>query len=43
MGTWDVGPFDNDIAADWCYDLHVVAPEALQAVRATLLRAVDQR
>ncbi|GIF71407.1 DUF4259 domain-containing protein [Asanoa siamensis] len=21
MGTWDVGPFDNDAAADWCADL----------------------
>ena len=26
MGTWDVGPFDNDTAADWCGDLHDAAP-----------------
>jgi hypothetical protein len=25
MGTWDVGPFANDIAADWCGDLHDAA------------------
>ncbi|MEO3863339.1 DUF4259 domain-containing protein, partial [Acrocarpospora sp. B8E8] len=22
MGTWDVGPFDNDHAADWCGHLN---------------------
>ncbi len=27
MGTWDVGPFDNDTAADWCGDLDDAAPE----------------
>jgi hypothetical protein len=27
MGTWDVGPFDNDTAADWCGDLDAAAPE----------------
>ena len=21
MGSWDIGPFDNDDAADWLYDL----------------------
>jgi hypothetical protein len=26
MGTWDVGPFDNDTAADWCGDLHDATP-----------------
>jgi hypothetical protein len=26
MGTWDVGPFDNDTAADWCADLHDASP-----------------
>jgi hypothetical protein len=26
MGTWDVGPFDNDHAADWCGDLDEAAP-----------------
>jgi hypothetical protein len=27
MVAWDVGPFDNDPAADWCGDLHDAAPE----------------
>ncbi|WP_426507348.1 DUF4259 domain-containing protein [Dactylosporangium sp. McL0621] len=22
VGTWDVGPLDNDTAADWCRELH---------------------
>jgi len=26
MGTGDVGPFDNDNAADWCGDLHDAEP-----------------
>ena len=34
MGTWDVGPFDNDTAADWCGDLDEAAPEQ----RAALIR-----
>jgi hypothetical protein len=34
MGTWDVGPFDNDTAADWCGDLDDAAPER----RAVLVR-----
>src|SRR5688572_22483051 len=34
MGTWDVGPFDNDNAADWCGDLDDAAPEQ----RAVLIR-----
>lgn len=25
MGTWDVGPFDNDTAADFCGDLEEAA------------------
>lgn len=32
MGTWDVGPFDNDTAADWCGDLDEAAPEQRAAV-----------
>ena len=28
MGTWDVGPFDNDTAADWCGDLDDTSPDA---------------
>lgn len=37
MGTWDVGPFDNDTAADWCGGLDDAAPEAREEmVRAAL-------
>ncbi|MGC5412478.1 DUF4259 domain-containing protein, partial [Streptomyces sp. DT225] len=37
MGTWDVGPFDNDTAADWCGGLDDAAPEAREGmVRAAL-------
>jgi hypothetical protein len=37
MGTWDVGPFNNDTAADWCGDLHDAgADQRLPLVRATL-------
>lgn len=32
MGTWDVGPFDNDTAADWCGDLDEAAPEERPAL-----------
>jgi hypothetical protein len=39
MGTWDVGPFDNDTAADWCGDLDDAAPEQ----RAALIREVLSR
>lgn len=42
MGTWDVGPFDNDTAADWCGDLDDASPDARQGlVRDTLARAAD--
>ncbi|MFI6617968.1 DUF4259 domain-containing protein [Streptomyces sp. NPDC050528] len=42
MGTWDVGPFDNDTAADWCGDLDDASPEERQGlVRDTLTRAAD--
>ncbi|GAA3779868.1 hypothetical protein GCM10022225_80140 [Plantactinospora mayteni] len=42
MGTWDVGPFDNDTAADWCGDLHDAAEhQRLPLVRATLSAVVD--
>ncbi|THA74607.1 DUF4259 domain-containing protein [Streptomyces sp. A0592] len=42
MGTWDVGPFDNDTAADWCGDLDDASPEARQGlVRDALARAAD--
>jgi hypothetical protein len=39
MGTWGVGPFDNDTAADWCGDLDEAAPEQ----RAALIRGVLSR
>jgi Domain of unknown function (DUF4259) len=39
MGTWDVGPFDNDTAADWCGDLDDAAPEQ----RAALIREALSR
>lgn len=34
MGAWDVGPFDNDTAADWCGGLNEAIPEQ----RAVLIR-----
>ncbi|GIG87708.1 DUF4259 domain-containing protein [Plantactinospora endophytica] len=41
MGTWDVGPFDNDTAADWCGNLHDAAEhQRLPLVRATLSAVV---
>ncbi|MFJ8364307.1 DUF4259 domain-containing protein [Streptomyces sp. NPDC093984] len=42
MGTWDVGPFDNDAAADFCGDLDEAAVgEREDIVRSTLIRAID--
>ncbi|MCQ6552839.1 DUF4259 domain-containing protein [Streptomyces sp. C10-9-1] len=42
MGTWDVGPFGNDTAADWCGDLDDASPDARRGmVRDTLARAAD--
>ncbi|NAS24896.1 DUF4259 domain-containing protein [Herbidospora sp. NEAU-GS84] len=42
MGTWDIGPFDNDSAADWCGDLHdTPAAERPAALRAALAVAAD--
>jgi hypothetical protein len=42
MGTWDVGPFNNDTAADWCGDLHDAAgDQRLPLVRAALTAVVD--
>jgi hypothetical protein len=35
MGTWDVGPFDNDTAADWCGDLD----DAASGQRPTIVRS----
>ena len=42
MGTWDVGPFDNDTAADWCGDLHDATPTLRPAmVRGAFTAVVD--
>jgi len=42
MGTWDVGPFDNDTAADWCGDLDDAAPgERSGLVRSALTAVLD--
>ncbi|GAA1040087.1 hypothetical protein GCM10009557_60380 [Virgisporangium ochraceum] len=42
MGTWDVGPFDNDTAADWCGDLDEAAPEQREAlIRDVLTRVAE--
>jgi hypothetical protein len=40
MGTWDVGPFDNDTAADWCGDLHDAAPDERPVLARSALTAV---
>lgn len=42
MGTWDVGPFDNDTAADWCGDLDEAAPEQRAAVNRDALSRVAE-
>lgn len=42
MGTWDVGPFDNDTAADWCGDLNEAAPGKRPAlIREALTQVAD--
>ncbi|MGW0754095.1 DUF4259 domain-containing protein [Streptomyces sp. NPDC002587] len=42
MGTWDVGPFDNDTAADFSGDLdEASAYERESIIRKTLVRAID--
>lgn len=40
MGTWDVGPFDNDAAADWCGDLDEAAPGQRPGIVRDALTAV---
>lgn len=41
MGTWDIGPFENDTAADFARTLdETAADERENLVRATLTRAV---
>lgn len=42
MGTWDVDPFDNDTAADFCDDLDGVAESEREGmIRSILIRAAD--
>lgn len=42
MGSWDVGPFDNDVAADWCGDLdEAAAGQRPAVVRGALSAVVD--
>jgi hypothetical protein len=40
MGTWDVGPFDNDTAADWCGDLDAAASGQRPTIVRNALTAV---
>jgi len=40
MGTWDVGPFDNDTAADWCGDLNDAASQRRPTIVRSALTAV---
>ncbi|WP_176710583.1 DUF4259 domain-containing protein [Micromonospora sediminicola] len=40
MATWNVGPFDNDAAAEWCEQFEAAAPaERTEAVSGALRRA----
>ncbi|MEV7122198.1 DUF4259 domain-containing protein [Kitasatospora griseola] len=42
MGTWDIGPFENDMAADFADALDEVAEDEREAlVRTTLIRTVQ--
>ena len=42
MGTWGLGPFDNDTAADWAGDLDDAAPaQRPTLIREALTAAVD--
>ncbi|PJE96993.1 hypothetical protein CUT44_11260 [Streptomyces carminius] len=44
MGAWDVGPFENDMAADFAHTLDETAPDKRESlVRSTLGRAVQAR
>jgi hypothetical protein len=42
MGTWDVGPFDNDTAADWCGDLDDAVPGQREALIRDALSTVAE-
>ncbi|WP_285571842.1 MULTISPECIES: DUF4259 domain-containing protein [unclassified Streptomyces] len=42
MGTWDIGPFDNDTAADFSSALDDAASEARESmIRSAIKRAAD--
>lgn len=42
MGTWDIGPFENDMAADFAYTLDETAQDKREGlVRATLSRTIQ--
>ncbi|MFJ6566753.1 DUF4259 domain-containing protein [Streptomyces sp. NPDC091292] len=42
MGTWDVGPFDNDTAGDWCDALDAATTATRKGIiRNTLARVID--
>ncbi|MCX5078449.1 DUF4259 domain-containing protein [Streptomyces sp. NBC_00424] len=44
MGTWDIGPFENDMAADFAYTLDETAKDKRESlVRATLTRTIQTR
>lgn len=40
MGTWDIGAFDNDMAADWCGELDDADPAKRPQMIADALSAV---
>lgn len=42
MGTWDIGPFDNDTAGDFCAALDRASADAREGIiRDTLIRVLD--
>ncbi|MEU2632897.1 DUF4259 domain-containing protein [Kitasatospora sp. NPDC007106] len=44
MGTWDIGPFENDMAADFAYALDEAAEDERETlVRTTLTRTIQTR
>jgi hypothetical protein len=43
MGTWGIGPFDNDSAADWCGALHDADPaDRIGRIREALREAAAE-
>ncbi|MFF2406628.1 DUF4259 domain-containing protein [Streptomyces sp. NPDC058092] len=44
MGTWDIGPFDNDTASDFANDLDAAAVgERETLIRRVLMRTIDNQ